>query len=70
MRNNIITNLAGTSLGGKAAVLGTSTLTFVYSVAEYCASVWSKSEHCKKVETEVNHSVQVITDTVRAIQEQ
>lgn len=37
-------------------VLGTSILSFVYSVAEYCVPVRFKSENRKKVDTEVNHA--------------
>ncbi|XP_025424335.1 uncharacterized protein LOC112693458 [Sipha flava] len=35
-------------------VLRSSGIALVYSVAEYCATVWVKSVHCTKVDTQLN----------------
>lgn len=48
-RNNILSKLVKTSFGCQANVLRTSALALVYSVAEFCASVWERSIHTKKV---------------------
>lgn len=40
-KNNIIVKLASTSWGANVAVLRSSAIALVYSVAEYCAPVWA-----------------------------
>lgn len=42
-RNNLIRKLSGTSWGANANCLRISSLSLVYSTAEYCASVWLNS---------------------------
>jgi len=65
-RNNIISKLAGTSWDCRANVLHISALALVYSVAEYCATVWERSVHAKKVDTQLNNTMRIITGCVRA----
>lgn len=66
-QNNTIAKLTSTSWDSNALVLQTSTLILVYSVVEYCATVWSRSAFCKKVDVELNKAMQHISGTDRTI---
>ncbi|KAF0762533.1 Uncharacterized protein FWK35_00006180 [Aphis craccivora] len=59
--NNIIAELAGTSWGCSTSVLRTSTLSLVYSVAEYYSSLWARSAHSKKVDAQLMSSMRRTT---------
>lgn len=65
-RNNIISKLTGTSWGCRANVLRTSSQALVYSVAEYCASVWARSAHTKNVDTQLNRTMRIISGCVKS----
>lgn len=65
-RNNIINKLAATSWGASAKVLRVSSLSLVYSTADYCSPVWLNSAHVKLVDTQLNNSMRNITGTVRS----
>lgn len=64
----IIQKLAGTSWGADTMVRRNSAIAFVYSVAEYCASVLARSVHCTKVNTQLNQVMQIISGTTKPTQ--
>lgn len=65
-RNNLIRKLSGTSWGANASCLRISSLSLVYSTAEYCAPVWINSTHSKLIDTELNTTMRLISGTVRS----
>jgi hypothetical protein len=64
-RVNLINRLAGTSWGSSADVLRTSTLSLVYSTAEYCAPAWAASRHTKLVDVQLNRPLRTISGTIK-----
>lgn len=65
-RNNLIRKLAGTSWGANAHCLRISSLSLVYSTAEYCSPVWLNSAHAKLINTELNTTMRVISGTLKS----
>lgn len=65
-RNNIIHKLCGTTWGANASTLRTSSLSLVYSVAEYCAPVWLSSCHVKTIDTKLNQTMRIISGSLKS----
>ena len=64
-RCNIIGKLAGTDWGAPAAVLRTSAIVLVYSVAEYCVPVWGRCAHVQHVDTQLNIAMRTVSGAQR-----
>lgn len=64
--NNIISKLAGTSLGSRENILRTSALALVYNAAEYCTSVWEINVYTRKMNIEINNMVRMISGCVKS----
>ena len=69
-RNNLLSKLAGTSLGANAKTLHTLALALCYSVAEYCCPAWLRSSHtasidCQLTNTDLNNWSQGVRDPPR-----
>ena len=65
-RVNLIHKLAGTQWGASADTLRISTLSLVYSPAEYCASTWESSAHTRFVDVQLNSALRIISGTVKS----
>lgn len=65
-RNNIIQKLVGSGWGASADTLRTSSLSLVYSTAEYGCAVWRNSSHAYKVDTKLNQTMRIISGTVKS----
>lgn len=65
-RTNLIQKLAGTSWGSSAGTLRVSSLSLVYSAAEYCCSSWARSSHTAKVDVQLNITMRTVTGTLRS----
>nr|CAI5857213.1 unnamed protein product [Callosobruchus analis] len=52
--------------GANANTLRTATLAFVYSTAEYCASVWRNSAHTHKVDVKINHAMRIVSGSTKS----
>lgn len=65
-RCNIIQKLAGTSWGASGNTLRISSLSLVYSAAEYCSPVWSHSAHTDRVDNVLNECQRIITGTIQS----
>ena len=65
-RNNIIQKLVGSGWGAPVDTLRTSSISLVYSTAEYCAAVWRNSRHAQKVDTKLNQTMRLISSTVKS----
>ena len=64
-RCNIISKLAGTDWGAPAPVLHTSAIALVYSVAEYCMSVWGRCAHVQHVDTQLDIAMRTVSGALR-----
>ena len=62
-RCNIISKLAGTDWGAPAPVLRTPAMALVYSVAEYCVSVWGT--YVQHVDTQLNIAMRTVSGALR-----
>lgn len=65
-RCNIIQKLTGTSWGASGETLRSSSLSLVYSAAEYCSPVWSHSAHTYLVDNVLNECQRIITGTIQS----
>ena len=65
-RINIIQKLGRVSWGAHTQVLKTSSMSLVYSIAEYCAPVWRNSLHTKLINVQLNQAMRIISCTVNA----
>ena len=65
-RNNLLSNLAGSTWGPGTNTLRTAALSLCFSVAEYYAPVGAKSSRTNRVDTQLNSSMRIITGTVRS----
>lgn len=65
-RNNILHKISGISWGADAAVLRTSALALVYSVAEYCCPVWLNSAHTNVVDTQLHETMRIVSGTIKS----
>lgn len=65
-RNNIICKLASTSWGTDAKTLRISTLSLVFSTANYCCPVWVNSCHSHIVDAALNKALRIVSGTVRS----
>lgn len=63
IRTSMISKLAGTNLSSITQVLRTSTMTLLYSKAEYYLYFWEGSTHCKLVDFEPRKALRVVTGT-------
>ena len=63
-RVNLIKKLAGCNWGANFNTLRTSTLSLVYSTAEYAAPVWSHSSHTKLVDVVINDALRLISGCI------
>lgn len=63
-RGNLIQKLAGSTWGADAKTLRISSLSLVYSTAEYCCSVWSRSCHTHLVDTQLHKVMRTITGCI------
>lgn len=59
-RQSIISKLSSSTRGADANTLRISTLSLVYSTAEYCAPVWLNNVHVKNVEKHLNAAIHTI----------
>ena len=59
-RQSIISKLSSSTWGADANTLRISTLSLVYSTAEYCAPVWLNSVHTKNVDKHLNAAMRSI----------
>lgn len=64
--NNIISKLAGTSLGSRENILRTSALALVYNAAEYCTPVWEINVYTRKMNIEINNTMRMISGCVKS----
>lgn len=66
LRCNIIQKLSGISWAASVDTLRTSSLSLVYSAAEYCSTVWSHSAHVGLIDTVLNECQRIITGTIQS----
>ena len=62
---NLIQKLVRTSWGAGANTLRTATLALIYSMAEYCMSVWSTSAHTKAIDIQLNAAMRTVSGTFK-----
>jgi hypothetical protein len=43
-----------------------ASLALVYSIAEYCASVWLITVHVSKVDVQLNNTMRLISGTIKS----
>ena len=65
-RITLIRRMAGTGWGARATTLRITTLTLVYSTAEYCAPVWSRSAHTHLLDRPINDALRMVTGCLKA----
>ena len=61
----LIRRHAGTGWGACATTLRITTLALVYSIAEYCASVWSRSAHTHLLDRSINGALRMVTGCLK-----
>ena len=60
-RNNILQMLVGSGWGAVTDTLRISSISLVYSTAEYCSAVWRHSSHAKKINITLNQTMRCPT---------
>ena len=57
--------LTGSGWGAGAKTLRISTLSLVYSTAEYCAPVWCRSTHTRLIDSILNDALRIVARCLR-----
>ena len=60
-RVTLLRPLVGSGWGAGAKTLRIATLSLVYSIAEYCASVWCRSAHTRLIDSVLNDALRIVT---------
>ena len=61
LRVTLLRRLVGSGWGAGAKTLCISTLSLVYSAAEYCAPVWCRSAHTRFIDSVLNEALRIVT---------
>ena len=64
-RVTLLRRLVGSGWGAGAKTLRISTLSLVYSAAEYCAPVWCRSAHARLIDSVLNDALRMVTGCLR-----
>ena len=64
-RVTLMKRLVGSEWGAGAKTLHISTLSLVYSSAEYCAPVWCRSAHIRLIDNVLNDALRIVTGCLR-----
>ena len=64
-RVTLLRRLVGLGWGAGAKTLRITTLSLVYSTAEYCAPVWFRSAHTRLIDYVLNNALRIITGCLR-----
>ena len=57
--------MVGSGWGAGAKTLPITTLSLVYSTAEYCAPVWCRSAHTRLIDSVLNNALRIVTGCLR-----
>ena len=61
----LLRRLVGSRWGAGAKTLRITTLSLVYSTAEYCAPVWCRSAHTRLIDSVLNDALRIVTGCLR-----
>ena len=64
-RVTLLKRLMDSGWGAGAKTLRITTLSLVYSTAEYCASVWCRSAHTRLIDSVLNDALRIVTGCLR-----
>ena len=64
-RVTLLRRLVGSGWGAGAKTLRITTLSLVYSTAEYCAPVWCRSAHTRLIDSVLNDALRIVTGCLR-----
>ena len=64
-RVTLLRRLVGSGWSAGAKTLSITTLSLVYSAAEYCAPVWCRSTHTRLIDSVLNDALRIITGFLR-----
>ena len=64
-RVTLLRRLVGSGWGAGTKILRITTLSLVYSTAEYCAPVWCRSAHTRLIDSVLNDALCIVTGCLR-----
>ena len=64
-RVTLLRRLVGSGWGAGAKTLRITTLSLVYTTAEYCAPVWCRSAHTRLIDSVLNDPLRIVTGCLR-----
>ena len=64
-RVTLLRRLVGSGWGAGAKILRITTLSLVYSAAEYCTPVWCRSAHTRIIDSVLNDALRIVTGCLR-----